>query len=629
MTNELNNDIIVVNGNPKPSFPQSIEKQSGQVFAKAKMTSLTFRTLLDNILNGTIDKASAVLNGKIKKVKGEIYIAEAQKTVEAVNDDVMKSLVGNQAPVRTVAIEDKEEKNVSIKKNYNNAISLDSNIAVIDFEDWLLNRKKITFNSTGSFLRRLLIPKKLVQACVNYSNKFSSKSSAITQVLPKTSGNSLTVEESRNNNDNKNKIANWRTIFSNVELSNEIIPETNGIDFQMDKETEITTKESVKISPEELNARKLKAQIGDELKSIRRLQKNLGGNTQFNNGLIERENKILQMLSELINIPLNPKKQFDSESKDTTLFQKTIDSIVGYKEPLTDEQHKKEEEEMQRYYSDPNVQEMIYDLQLKNFLFSMNQEIAAEKISAAERKDNERRASMSEALDLLDSSDQEFLTDNKSLSDVEEQSEILFEQDGQRQILQEGASEQARMLFEQDKERQRLQEGASEQARMLFEQNKERQRLQEGASVQARMLFEQNRQRQRLQEGATSEQARMLFEQNRQRQILQEGASEQARMLFEQNKERQILQEGASEQAKMLFNQYNKKSYTITDINSRYGIIQQSSKPIRINSRQIQSIRDKRKSLQINDSLIVSLKEQLDQLGLGEEPNGPVLAKVA
>ena len=584
MTNELNNDIIVVNGNPKPSFPQSIEKQSGQVFAKAKMTSLTFRTLLDNILNGTIDKASAVLNGKIKKVKGEIYIAEAQKTVEAVNDDAMKSLVGNQAPVRTVAIEDKEEKNVSIKKNYNNAISLDSNIAVIDFEDWLLNRKKITFNSTGSFLRRLLIPKKLVQACVNYSNKFSSKSSAITQVLPKTSGNSLTVEESRDNNDNKNKIANWRTIFSNVELSNEIIPETNGIDFQMDKETEITTKESVKISPEELNARKLKAQIGDELKSIRRLQKNLGGNTQFNNGLIERENKILQMLSELINIPLNPKKQFDSESKDTTLFQKTIDSIVGYKEPLTDEQHKKEEEEMQRYYSDPNVQEMIYDLQLKNFLFSMNQEIAAEKISAAERKDNERRASMSEALDLLDSSDQEFLTDNKSLSDVEEQSEILFEQDGQRQILQEGASEQARMLFEQN--RQRLQEGASEQARMLFEQDKERQRL-------------------------------------------QEGASEQARMLFEQNRQRQILQEGASEQAKMLFNQYNKKSYTITDINSRYGIIQQSSKPIRINSRQIQSIRDKRKSLQINDSLIVSLKEQLDQLGLGEEPNGPVLAKVA
>ncbi len=628
MTNELNNDIIVVNGNPKPSFPQSIEKQSGQVFAKAKMTSLTFRTLLDNILNGTIDKASAVLNGKIKKVKGEIYIAEAQKTVEAVNDDVMKSLVGNQAPVRTVAIEDKEEKNVSIKKNYNNAISLDSNIAVIDFEDWLLNRKKITFNSTGSFLRRLLIPEKLVQACVNYSNKFSSKSSAITQVLPKTSGNSLTVEESRNNNDNKNKIANWRTIFSNVELSNEIIPETNGIDFQMDKETEITTKESVKISPEELNARKLKAQIGDELKSIRRLQKNLGGNTQFNNGLIERENKILQMLSELINIPLNPKKQFDSESKDTTLFQKTIDSIVGYKEPLTDEQHKKEEEEMQRYYSDPNVQEMIYDLQLKNFLFSMNQEIAAEKISAAERKDNERRASMSEALDLLDSSDQEFLTDNKSLSDVEEQSEILFEQDGQRQILQEGASEQARMLFEQNRQRQILQEGASVQARMLFEQDKERQRLQEGASEQARMLFEQNRQRQRLQEGA-SVQAKMLFEQNRKRQRLQEGASEQARMLFEQNRQRQILQEGASEQAKMLFNQYNKKSYTITDINSRYGIIQQSSKPIRINSRQIQSIRDKRKSLQINDSLIVSLKEQLDQLGLGEEPNGPVLAKVA
>ena len=131
-----------------------------------------------------------------------------------------------------------------------------------------------------------------------------------------------------------------------------------------------------------------------------------------------------------------------------------------------------------------------------------------------------------------------------------------------------------------------------------------------------------------MQEGA-SEQAKMLFEQNKERQRLQEGASEQARMLFEQNRQRQILQEGASEQAKMLFNQYNKKSYTITDINSRYGIIQQSSKPIRINSRQIQSIRDKRKSLQINDSLIVSLKEQLDQLGLGEEPNGPVLAKVA
>ncbi len=602
MTNELNNDIIIVNGDPKSSFPQSVEKQSGQVFAKAKMTSLTFKTLLENILNGGIKKASSALNGKLRAVKSEIYIAEAEKTVEDVSNQNMKSLVGNAFKFDNGAIATVKKDMSSNEKITQNNVLVEKSYDVmkmtqfLPFEAFATGKKSFVYISSNGKTRGIMVPPRIVQVCFNFGKQEKLKSESIGLTLDKKS------EDVRNLNPEsveKKVSKSWRDIFKKIEtsaLENVDDEKKENIPEKVESFSTSNSNEKKVLSDEELKDRILKGQIGDELYSIRQLQVKVGQNNQLSDGLVDRENALLQMLSKILNIPMLKQKKnktFELDGRKTE-FQRAIESIVGYREPLTEEQHREKEAEIQDYYSNPDVQKTIYDLQLKRLLFDMNGRDASEKIYAAEREDNNRRASLSEAIDLLDSS----LPNSFNVSSSRKI-------ESNNDIIKNEQKEETRILFNQNRER--LQSGAEEQARILFRQNRERQQLQSGAE----------------------EQARILFRQNRERQQLQNGAEEQARILFRQNRERQQLQNGAEEQARISYGQDDNKQYTVTDIDSRYGIIDQPSKPIKINSRQLTNIRAKKIGLQISDSLIVSLKEQLDQLGLGEENSGPVLTKVA
>ena len=583
MTNELNNDIIIVNGDPKSSFPQSVEKQSSQVFAKAKMTSLTFKTLLENILNGGIKKASSALNGKLRAVKSEIYIAEAEKTVEDVSNQNMKSLVGNAFKFDNGAIATvKKDMSSNEKITQNNVLAEKSYDVMkmtqfLPFEAFATGKKSFVYISSSGKTRGIMVPPRIVQVCFSFGKQEKLKSESIGLTLDKKS------EDVRNLNPEsveKKVSKSWRDIFKKIEtsaLENVDDEKKENIPEKVESFSTSNSNEKKVLSDEELKDRILKGQIGDELYSIRQLQVKVGQNNQLSDGLVDRENALLQMLSKILNIPMLKQKKnktFELDGRKTE-FQRAIESIVGYREPLTEEQHREKEAEIQDYYSNPDVQKTIYDLQLKRLLFDMNGRDASEKIYAAEREDNNRRASLSEAIDLLDSS----LPNSFNVSSSRKI-------ESNNDIIKNEQKEETRILFNQNRERQQLQSGAEEQARILFRQNRERQQL-------------------------------------------QSGAEEQARILFRQNRERQQLQNGAEEQARISYGQDDNKQYTVTDIDSRYGIIDQPSKPIKINSRQLTNIRAKKIGLQISDSLIVSLKEQLDQLGLGEENSGPVLTKVA
>ena len=101
---------------------------------------------------------------------------------------------------------------------------------------------------------------------------------------------------------------------------------------------------------------------------------------------------------------------------------------------------------------------------------------------------------------------------------------------------------------------------------------------------------------------------------------IRKGAAEQAQILHKRNKEMADIRKGAAEQAQILFSQRKNPTYIIIDNNDRYGSIVSQSKPIRISVQQLKNIRDRRSKTADNmHDMLVSLKDQLDQLGLGED----------
>ena len=306
-------------------------------------------------------------------------------------------------------------------------------------------------------------------------------------------------------------------------------------------------------------SRIVKAQIGDELNDVRRLLNGIGKNTPFNAGLQERERELLRMLSETAGISLNIEKTTVPEDKKTEM-QALIEGQVGYVRPLTEEEYKEKAQDVEEYYSDPFVQQNINDLAMKNILFDMNQPESYEKIARAERFDNERRAEMSSAIELLEGNT--IITESnkkvpkftvteeiarearKNAEDIirkaheEELAEAKkIEEEKQLTILKNDAKVQAAMLQKQNDEIE-LFEGAQEQAELLNRVNL----LLDGAQKQAELLIKQEKEENSLKIGA-EEQARMLLDLN----ILLDGANEQAQMLFEKEQNEAMLEDARKE----------------------------------------------------------------------------------
>ena len=489
------------------------------------------------------------------------------------------------------------------------------------------------------------------------------------------------------------KVANWRGLFDNSPVTSQIkvIPKVEAREEEV-----IVPVEQKGLTKEELSERKMKAQIGDELAEIRRLQKGMAGTTPFSEGLLERENALLQMLGEISGIEIKRKNPTNSNVEtNATEFQRLIDDIIGYKKPLTIEEHEEKEKELEEHYSKPEVVETMKALQLKNILYDLNTPESYAAITEAERKDNEVKAAQSTALELLDQTEPtlevEFtnldriparLNDDELKHGAEEQAKALYSANMQVEI-KESAEEQAKLLLAREKqenvrleqarrvqqEMRELRMGAEEQAKALHTTNV-RAELKEGAEEQARALYSAERnavmqeQAKALQEAelaniktGAEEQARALHAANV-RAELKEGAEEQARALHTANVMAE-LKEGAEEQAKSLIEKAKQEeqiaqapvaqtveapvqepvqevqivkeeqklealNLELTDVSHRYGSIISPSKPIKVNQTQIGRMRKTKstnKKENVNDvkDMLVSLKEQLEELGLGNE----------
>ena len=531
------------------------ERISGRLASKLRLTEATDKSLRGNINKNLIVKGVEKWNNAYSELRNAVVTAEVAAAEQEARDSVLKN--------STDAKE--EEKRKALIAEDNLVADITSYEVVKDrLDDLKVETRKLEkkFGTLGKNFG------------VNVKEKFSSKALSVPQFYTKVyrqilmksdlykMADKIGFDPSIEKTDELNeKVANWRGLFDGIDNSKTedvpVVTDDNRV------EEEYVPVESRGVSEEELSQRRLIGQLGEELKEVRRLQVSTNGlASPFSAGLNEREESLLSMLSNLSGVEnLSKRKVIATVDAPNTEFQNFIEQVVGYKKPITEEEHLEKEQSMQEYYSDPEVIKTIEELRHKDVLYSFNQPEVYNQVMNAERKDNEKMAENSTSLDVLDYEEPEELEDTVLSLEAMKQAELINKQNEEREKLIRDAEEQARLIIAQN-EYNDLIISAEEQAHLLQRQN-ELDEILLGAAEQAMMLKQQN-DLIALKDGAL-EQAMMLQQKN-DLIALKDGALEQAMMLktlndFIDKKEQQdkksqeeteMLIKGAKEQARML-----------------------------------------------------------------------------
>lgn len=516
-----------------------IENIIGRVASKVRLTPATALSLKKNIDENNIGKCIAKYNSVYMDLHNAIVSAETAAAEQEARDSILK---GSKT--------EEEQRNARIVEDNLVAAITASDVTKPRLSQLFIEVNKLQgrFGTLGKNygvnVKGKFVPKALsVPGIYSKIYRVILKNSDLYKLADKVGS----VDPSKEEKQETKIAANWKNLFDGVETSkkDDVLVAMDGKTNQDDEELEPVLVESRGLSQEELSHRKMIGQLGDELQEVRRLQESSSGiGSPFSAGLSEREESLLNMLSSLSGVEeIADKKSIVVDQKSNTEFQDLIERLVGYKKPISEEEHKAMQEEMQEYYSDPDVSSTIDELRHKDVLYSFNQPDSYKKIMEAERKDNERVAAQSTAVDLLDSSDDEYIK-----ADVDDT------------VMSIGALKQAEMIQKANEEHEDFEKGAQEQAQLL-QKNNERLELVEGAKIQAEMI-QHEKDLDDIKKGA-DEQARMLKTlydymdmqeklnkaQEEERRKILDGALEQAKLLQQQNEKADLIN-GALEQAK-------------------------------------------------------------------------------
>lgn len=384
-------DIVVKN--------QKIEGDHGN---RIRLTSNTMNSLKNKINNGTIKDSIQKYNVSYSELYKAYEIAEEASAEQEARDSVLgKSSNGmNAAQAKAKIMEDNLVANITsvdVTKPRLNVLNID--VQRLEGKFGLLDDQFAVYIKEDYTPKALSVPKL-------YANIYGTimKNSALYKLAGKVAGIDSRFDGRA---DKPVIVANWKLLFGNPseepakddsqETINKLIEEKN--------EPKQLVIEDVKgISQEELSRRKMVGDLGSELKEVTALIESYNGKTSpFYDGLIERKSILDGMLSKVLDAPDIAKAEI---SKAPVLkkseLQEFIDSTVGYSEPLSEEEYNKKAQEMEDYYSQPEVGQIIEELKHKDILYTYNNPEVYDKVMEAERKNNKDIADKMIALDVLD-----------------------------------------------------------------------------------------------------------------------------------------------------------------------------------------------------------------------------------
>ena len=509
---------------------KQVERLGGQFPRGAYLTPATFRALKEGIESGEIVKRIERYNEKYKNAVKDLEVAEAKAAEIEVAKSAEQAPKVVEQPKKSIDIDAYKAKiaqlNIRIQRLTGNFGTIGNNFGV-----------NVIPNSPA---RPLKIPRvNFDTLCVLRNIDFSDVSTG----QQTTTASEATKQPVNAPAETKpvEKVASWRQLFS------EVIEQANDeakvkIEKRRDNDDsfeEVTT--AGEVTETELKRRTLIGQTGEELAKIRDLRKNLNEyDSPFGLGLIEREQNLLDILVKTADISDDKEiKPMEIEPiGEETEFQKIVNTAVGYVEPLTAEEEKEREKEMNDYYSDPETLADIDKQLMKDRLYMMNNPEMAMKIDEAEREADKRVAqkAIEASSKMMNSYElqqgaliqaEELIEIKRTYEGAKKQALELFEKD----LVVNGAKKQAKELFEKKK----LLEGSMNQAEEIID----RYLAVMGAKAQAKSLYEKD-----IIKNGAKEQARQLLE----KKLIVDGAKEQARQICE----KELIIEGAKDQARAI-----------------------------------------------------------------------------
>ena len=569
MSNLLEKTEIVVKS-------KRLERKSGKLPSKLRLTSATKLSLQKNIDKNFLEKAIAKLNTIYSEMISAVEIAERAKAEE----EARVKMSGNANLEAKIEADEKISKMTSediviprLRKVTIELLKLAGRIGTYK-DNYAINVKKgftskspVPQNYTTA--KAINVQKLYADVYKSVMNKLDLYKMAEKQGLElKKDGQIVTKNVD---------VPSWRKLFNdtNATQPNVTVAMSKPKD-EDEEEKEFVPVSSKKLSEEDIAYRKTLSQLGDELQLIEDYEKSPSGvPAQFKSGFEARKNNLSKIFFDLTGIDSSNKQTVEVDLKDNTEFQNLIDEVNGYKEPMSEEEHKKMEESLNEYYSSDEVSQKISELNEKDVLYTFNQHM--DDVIKAESLQNSKAATVS-----VKESEVETTISEEELARQRELAE-----------LKKGAEEQARMLktlydymdkrdkFEEEKaererkERIELFNGAEEQARILHERNqvidlaheeaqrimdeelrnqedaKEKIMIMQGAKEEANRIFneelkaQQEKEDKKMIKNGAKEQAQMLHDRN----IIIDGAQEQAQMLHENN----IILDSAEEEAKKIY----------------------------------------------------------------------------
>ena len=373
---------------------KKLERLSGKLASKVRFTPATFQSMKSKT-SEQIAKTIAKYNETYAQLRSAIVSAEvAAAEQEARNSAVIDPKAKKEEEQREAQIQEDNQiaviTSVEVTKPRLTSLKLDIHKLTGRFgklkDNFGINVKK------GFIPKALSVPKiyskaysAILKNCDLYklADKVGAIDPAVAGVVPtpaqeKTVAATPKAEEAAP----VAKKANWKGLFDSDESATgqDVVVAMDNHSNPDEEELEFIPVESRGVSSEELSHRKMIGQIGEELKEVRRIRESSHGvATPFTAGLNERENSLLSMLSSLSGVEEIGKGIVVDENKvDNTEFQDLIEHLVGYKDPVTEEEHMEKEKSLQDYYSDPEVSKTIDELRHKDVLYAFNQPEAYE-----------------------------------------------------------------------------------------------------------------------------------------------------------------------------------------------------------------------------------------------------------
>lgn len=334
------------------------------------------------------------------------------------------------------------------------------------------------------------------------------------------------------------------------------------------KEVPIAKEDTRTVSEGEIRRRKIIGDAGEELEKI---TKDLGPaikgeNDEFDRALMTRQNRLVDMISNLGNTRIKNYDTLEVERQNTE-FQDLINEYLNVKEEPTKEDHDKKQEEYETFFNDPFVKEQLERQQLEGWLYEMNQPEVYQKIRENERiadrkhvenQINQQAESIKEINEEILSSESKKKKEEEEAKALEDakaagraNAEYLFQRNLAADATDEVMAKYTEKFAEELETLKQLKRSGQAQAEILYNKQLAAQALEE-ITAEVKMKYAQENIRKELEAAAKSE-AEAFMIQNLAVQAVEEVTNFYKAKLLKDIDDRNELVTGASLQAEMLY----------------------------------------------------------------------------